>query len=57
MGAKKKRDRPWRVANPEMAAAMRELRRSSASSPHVPAPRKGTRAVRDRKQIDEQKEG
>lgn len=53
---KKKTNRPWRVANPEMAKAMRELRRSSAASPHVPTPRKGTRAVRNRKQIDEQKE-
>lgn len=54
---KKKADRPWRVANPEMAKAMRELRRSSASSPHVPTPRKGTRRERKTRAINEQKEG
>lgn len=31
------------VANPAYAKAMQELRRSSAASKHVPAPRKGTR--------------
>lgn len=35
-----------RTANPELAAAMRELRRSSAASRHVPVPRKGTRRAR-----------
>lgn len=45
----KKKARPWRTANPDMAKAMQELRRSSAAQPHVPAPRKGTRAERDRK--------
>ena len=39
------------VANPELAAAMRELRRSSAASPHVMKSRKGTRASRERHAI------
>lgn len=33
------------TANPELAQAMCELRRSSAAAPHVPSPRKGTRGV------------
>ncbi|OCI29629.1 hypothetical protein [Oerskovia enterophila] len=31
------------VANPDLARAMHGLRSSSAASPHVPGPRKGTR--------------
>ena len=42
----RKRAKPHRTANPELAAAMRELRRSSATSRHVPAPRKGTRRAK-----------
>ena len=45
----KKKARQWRTANPDLAKAMQELRRSSAAQPHVPALRKGTRAERDRK--------
>lgn len=41
------------VANPELAKAMRELRRSSAAQPHTPKPRKGTRGVRKRRVIAE----
>lgn len=44
MAGKKK---TWRnTANPRLAAAMREKRSSSAASPHVPAPRKGSRQER-----------
>ncbi|MCL2594604.1 MAG: hypothetical protein FWD83_03675 [Promicromonosporaceae bacterium] len=38
--------RKHRTANPELAAAMRELRRSSAASRHIPTPRKGTRRAK-----------
>lgn len=42
----------WRpVANPALAEAMRELRRSSAASPHTPAGRKGTRSERRRRAV------
>lgn len=39
------------VANPEFARAMRELGRSSATSPHVSKARKGTRSARDSRAI------
>jgi len=45
------RERKHRTANPELAAAMRDLRRSSATSPHTPAPRKGSRSARSRAAI------
>lgn len=43
--------RTHRSANPQMAAAMRELRRSNAARPHVPKPRKGTRAAQKARAI------
>jgi len=45
------------TANPEMARAMAELRRSSAASRHVPAPRKGTRTAKARMAIADQLRG
>ena len=42
------------VAQPELAAAMAALARSSAASPHVPAQRKRTRAARRRRAIEDQ---
>ncbi|HEU5223130.1 MAG TPA: hypothetical protein VFU07_05540 [Candidatus Lumbricidophila sp.] len=42
------------AANPTQAHWMRELRKSNAAQPHVPAPRKGTRDHRDRKAIQDQ---
>ncbi|MBC9927379.1 hypothetical protein [Leucobacter sp. cx-169] len=44
-------------ANPQLAAAMRELRRSNAAQPHVPKPLKGTRAARARRAIDDTSAG
>lgn len=41
------------VANPALAAAMRDLRRSSAASPHTPKTSKGSRAARKRAAIDD----
>lgn len=42
----------WRpVANPALAEAMLELRRSSAASPHTPSGRKGTRSERRRRAV------
>lgn len=46
MATEKRKDRPWRVPNPEMARAMQELRRSSAASKHVSLPHKGARRAR-----------
>jgi hypothetical protein len=40
------KSRAARTANPELAASMRELRRSSAAAPHEVKSRKGSRAVR-----------
>lgn len=37
---------PRHGGNPEMARVARELRRSSAASPHTPKTRKGTRGMR-----------
>lgn len=42
--------------NEALAAAMRDLRSSSAASPHVPRPRKGTRGQSSRRAIREQRE-
>lgn len=47
----KQSDKPQTGANPEMAQAMREIRRSNAAVPHVPAPRKGTRREQERRAI------
>jgi len=55
MAKNKARKHVW--ANPELAAAMRELRRSSAATPHVPKPRKGTRKVQELKAIKDHLEG
>lgn len=41
-------------ANPDLAAAMRELRRSSAAQRHTPKPRKGSRQDRLQKAIRDQ---
>lgn len=38
-------------ANPERAHWMRELRKSSATTPQTPKPRKGTRREREREAI------
>lgn len=43
------------AANPEMARAMRELRRSNATMRHIPRPRKGTRAERERQALRDQR--
>lgn len=48
---KQKQRKPWAVANPEMARAMQEKRRSSAASRHTPAARKGSRMARNTKAI------
>lgn len=42
------------VANPELAKAMAELRRSSATQHHTPKPRKGTRRERERRALRDQ---
>ena len=42
-------------ANPEMARAMQELRRSNAASRHTPRPRKGTRSERERQALRDQR--
>ena len=41
-------------ANPERAAAMAGLRGSNAAQPHVPKPRKGTRAVQLQRAVNDQ---
>lgn len=53
MAAKSKTRKFRPVANPAMAAAMRGLRSSSAASPHVPKPKKGTRSARKSRAIRE----
>lgn len=58
-----KRNQHYRVegfrpsANPEQAHWMRELGKSSATQPHTPQPRKGTRAERERQAIRDQRRG
>lgn len=42
-----------RTANPDLAQAMAQLRRSSAASPHTPRPRKGTRGAQRRRDIND----
>lgn len=37
-----------KIANPDRAHWMRELRKSNASGKHVPRPKKGTRSARKR---------
>lgn len=54
MSAKKKQPKFQPTANPDMAAAMRGLRSSSAAQPHTPKPHKGTRAERQRDEITKQ---
>lgn len=49
-----KKKKPVIGANPLMAQAARELRRSSAASPHVPEPRKGTRSFAKKRAIADQ---
>lgn len=44
------------TANPELARAMQELRRSNAAQRHVPAPRKGTRRQREQQAIHDQRQ-
>lgn len=51
---KKKPVKKHTWANPELAAAMRELRRSSAAQRHTPRPRKGSRPVRLQSAIRDQ---
>lgn len=41
------------LANPFMAAAARDLRRSSAASPHVQKQFKGTRSANNKKAVRE----
>jgi len=50
--APKNHDARW--ANLERAKAMHGLRSSNAAQPHVPRPRKGTRAERERQAIRDQ---
>lgn len=52
--AKPKPSKKHSWANPELAAAMRELRRSSAAQPHTPKPRKGSRGVRVQRAVKDQ---
>lgn len=52
---KQKKPNPHRRANPELAAAMRELRRSSATQRHTMKTRKGSRTHRRKRAIDDQK--
>ena len=40
-------------SNKAMMAAMQQLRRSNAAAPHVPKPKKGTRAEKKRRAIAE----
>lgn len=51
-GKKIRKKHAW--ANPELAAAMRELRRSSAAQRHTPKPRKGSRQDRLKRAIRDQ---
>jgi hypothetical protein len=44
------------AANPEQAHWMRELAKSNAAQPHVPQPRKGTRAEQARRAIRNERE-
>ncbi|MCL6423669.1 hypothetical protein Bequi_09765 [Brachybacterium sp. JHP9] len=44
------------TSNPELASAMRELRRSSAASRHTPLPRKGSRQERKAQAIRDHRE-
>lgn len=45
------------IANPELAHWDRERGKSSAASPHIAAPRKGTRRERERQAIRDQQRG
>ncbi|MET3172929.1 UNVERIFIED_ORG: hypothetical protein ABIB52_000757 [Arthrobacter sp. UYCu721] len=56
MGSKKSpKAHLW--ANPDLSRAMHGLRSSNAAQPHVPRPRKGARAERERQVIrDQQKD-
>lgn len=51
--AKPKTPKSHSWANPELAAAMRELRRSSAAQRHTVKSRKGSRADRQRRAIED----
>ena len=51
MSSKNKKDKRWKIANPELGQAMLGLRLSSAASPHTPKPRKGTRGANERRAI------
>lgn len=42
------------TSNPELAQWMAQLRQSSAASRHLPKPRKGSRAERERQAIRDQ---
>lgn len=44
------------ASNPEHAHWMRERRRSSAASRHIPAPRKGTRSQSERDGVRDQRD-
>ena len=50
----KKTPKPHRWANPELAAAMRGLRQSSATQRHTLKSRKGSRAHRSKRAIEDQ---
>lgn len=54
--AKPKQPKKHSWANPELAAAMRELRRSSAAQRHTLKSRKGSRAHRRQNAVDDQRE-
>jgi hypothetical protein len=50
-----KKTHAYRVANPELNRAMHGLGSSSATQPHTPRPRKGTRTERERQAIRDQR--
>ncbi|MDR1188800.1 MAG: hypothetical protein LBK95_15355 [Bifidobacteriaceae bacterium] len=45
--------KPWAIPNPELARAMQELRRSSATSPHRSRADKPTRAEARREAVQD----
>jgi hypothetical protein len=53
MAGKPPPKRPAQSANPDYAEAARQLRRSSAASPHVPTPKKGTRSAKKKRAIQD----
>lgn len=52
----KKTPNPHRRANPDWQRSQHALGSSSATQPHIPGPKKGTRGVRDDKAIRDQRD-